>query len=273
MKPFFILLLLSVFSVNAEIVEEATSLKTQIGRSVDLKVTHNGEVEEWFLPEQRSYYSEKDQEIPEYEIVSVKTSEREAVVRAMFYQTGKFRLPLAWKEQGKKVFSSVEFEVESLAAGEQDILDIEGPLVWSGNYYLRLALMIFAVLGAAAALYYIYIRWKKNRVEDDVIIIPEKKDNPFRKSMDELVSREQVSRKELLFELTAYLKTEIENRTGKKAAAMTDSELAGFLHKKNPAIKEHGFVPNLKYLEEDAVLSSGEAREIIAYWKRIADGI
>ncbi len=280
MKQFLFLFLIP-FLLFAEVTESYSKKSVQVGEESILEVKfQTGDVAEWSLPAKGFLFSETDAETPIGELKDITQTPTELKFTYVYFEPGKFTAKLGWKNaNGETVQSREVLEVKTVLADEKEPLDIAEPIVFSGQYIIRLLTFILiglAVVTGLAYLLFYFNNKKKAKVKDALFEKLEVDSNEdfYKKQLEKMLMNSEMSHKEFIFHLSGYIKERIGNKRQVSVMHLTQSELHEILQldyrvANVELLTIDNYFNSVKYMPNEEKITSDNALGLVKYWEKI----
>lgn len=280
MKYIYILFFVPTL-VFAEVTESYTKKSVQVGEESVLEVKfQTGDVAEWNLPTKGFLYSDKDTETPIGELKEISQTTTELKFTYVYFEPGKFTAKLSWKNASGEVAQSQEaLEVKSVLADEKEPLDIAEPIVFSGQYIVRLLTFILIGLAVVTGLAYLlfYFNNKKKAAIKDALFEKLEVDQSvdyYKKQLENMLLNSELSHKEFIFHLTGYIKERIGFKLQSSIMHLTQTELHEILQTEYRVanvelLSIDNYFNSVKYMPNEEKITRDNALSLIKYWDKI----
>lgn len=266
----------SVYPVSTSISKN----EVQVGEEVSLEFKFSpGEVEEWKIPEQGFFFSDEDKNLPQGEILSIGKQDGSINVKLKYFVPGKFTPPVEWREKGgEEKNTGIQIQVNSsLSGNEKEILDIESPVLFTGEYILRAVGVFFAAILLFAGLGYLFLYFnnKKSKVKDAFILKEHVAEdlNHYKNLLYELLLHEEIKHKDFIFILSGYIKEKISRKIDESVFHMTQSEINEILKntfrmKDVEILTIENYFNSVKYMPNEALITRQNAQALVNQWEK-----
>ncbi|MDX1958980.1 MAG: hypothetical protein SFU98_10425 [Leptospiraceae bacterium] len=277
MKYLF-LIILFVSTLFADVNESVSKKEVQVGEEIEYSLEFNNkELSELVLPKEG--FGPENSDLPEYYIEVIENEPNKLKVNMKFLSSGEKNLPIAWKdEKGELKTSNIKVKVlSSITESDKEILDIQEPLEFSGNFILRIILIILGIFLIIGILSYFLFKRKTKvpKIKDASFeTIGERVEGAFELLLNELLkSKESIPHKEFVYTLSGFVKERLEKITDSSIQYMTNQELKEVWKTKlrmdefNAARFENYF-SNIKYMPNDEEISIEKAKNLVSEWRQ-----
>lgn len=269
------------YSIFSEVIEKWSKEKVHVGETVTYELEFSpNDVKEWKLPEKGFLYKNKEDEeskLPYCEITSIQKTDRSIQITVKFLDKGDYSLPIRYIDSKNEEYSiAKKVKVETSVQSEKDLVDIQSPIEFNGNYIVRLLLLVLIVASViGSVLYAIYYITRKKPidaiVQQPLIIEPH---NYYLEKMESLLKKDTIDHKEFIYTLSGYIKEKVYDLYNENLDYLTLDELSIFLLRKmHPAgeeiRKESNYFISIKYMPDDSQISVVEAFQRFNKWKEI----
>ncbi|WP_246050622.1 LB_053 family protein [Leptospira langatensis] len=280
-KIFVIVLLFSASSPLFAWKETWNPNQVSIGqRSEYVLEFREGEIVSPDFPLKGVHADPDSSDLPLLEVLSVDVEKDRIKLIVVYYATGKFTLPVVWKDKSSKEYrSEAELTVlSSLSEKDKAPEDILPPLEFSGPYGWKLA-ALFA--GMTAILLGIFYAWylhqtRVHRPMDAVI-----QTDPwlhriliYENGLDELINSSPIHAREFYRALSGYIRENMARRLNTSFAHLTEEELFSKIYDSFPIEGEEArswenLLRKSQYSGENASISREDAVQAWDYWKEV----
>jgi hypothetical protein len=272
----YILFFIFTFAIYSEVTENFSKKEALVGEEVEYTLQFKqDEIKELELPAE-GFFPEKA-DMPEAQIISV-TKENELVkIKLKYLEAGDKKLSIKWKNTNDEIVdskSSIQI-ISSLTKDDKEVLDIVEPLEFSGQYIIRLAIMILVGLTVVAILSYFWLKRniKPQKVRDGSYYTnAEKVIGAYELMLNELLQEKEISHKEFVYLLSGYVKERLESITEESMLHLTNKELISVWNTKLRmddfnAHKWESYFSSIKYMPNEEIISESKAKDIVSEWK------
>ncbi|WP_367899276.1 hypothetical protein AB3N61_17255 [Leptospira sp. WS58.C1] len=237
-----------------------------------------GEVLDPELPSKGMYPDPDSPDLPLFEVITSEVSDTKIKLVVSYYASGKFSLPIIWKDKDGKEFRSEAILNVRSSLGEKDKTpeEILPPLEFSGKYGWKLA----AILAGLAALSFgIFYAWYLNQTASkrtmDALVEADpwvQKILIYESKLDEIINSPPVFARNFYRVLSGYIRENMAKKMNAPFAHLTEAELFQRIY--DSFGLEEGEVRNwentfrkAQYSGEEVEISSSEALKAWDYWK------
>jgi len=273
---FFLLIFAIILSAKETVFWSKENIS--VGEEVLLTIETDSNVSEIISPE-IGLFSHSN-ELPFVEIMSATKDNTRILVQMRFTKSGKHELNIKWKnEENIESEKVVTIEIKSLLKeNENEALDIEEPLEFSGPYFLRLFVIVVIFTIVVGVLYYLFLRvGKRQKVIKDATYnesIHAEKIEPIDTSLNQILQNPEILHKDFVYSLSEYLKLALTEKLGIDVTFMTQSEIEEILNSKlfltEKQISEFTmYLNSIKYMPNDEKITNTNAISIRNYWEKI----
>ena len=249
-----------------------------VGEEVLLTIETDSIVSEIISPE-IGLFSHSN-ELPFVEIMSSTKDNTRILIQMRFTKSGKHEFKIKWKnEENIELEKTVNIDIKSLLKeNENEALDIEQPLEFSGPYFFRLFVIILIFTIIVGVLYYLFLRvGKRPKVFKDALYnesIGAEKMEPIDTSLNKLLLNSEILHKDFVYSLSEYLKLALSEKLDIDVTFMTQSEIEEVLNSKlfmtDKQISEFTmYLNSIKYMPNEEKITNTNALSIRSYWEKI----
>lgn len=270
-------LLFIISPIQSEVKEKWLKDTVEVGQEAIFTLEFaTNEIENLSIPEKGHLFKEKE-DIPYSEIIDIVQTSTSLVIKIVYFEAGEHELKVQWKEKNQKKSSSAKLKVTSVLNQEKEIVDIEPPIEFSGNYLLR-AILIFGglFLGLIGVSFLAYLLHKKKPSIKDAIVQTyhtAESLNDFQRKLESILKQEFINHKDFIFILSGYIKEMIGLRLGYDAQYMNQDETNEILKSKYKfsdleLLDIKNYFNSIKYMPNDELISRQKAVEVLSYWTK-----
>ncbi|TGK04045.1 hypothetical protein EHO59_10130 [Leptospira semungkisensis] len=219
-------------------------------------------------------------DLPLLEVISVNVEKNKIKLIVIYYATGKFTLPVVWKDANSKEYRSkmILTVLSSLSEKDQMPEDILPPLEFSGPYGWKLA-ALFAALASIllGVLYAWYLHQTKAHRPVDALL----QTDPwihriliYENGLDELINSPPINTREFYRTLSGYIRENMARKLNTSFAHLTEAELFSKIYDSFPIDGEEArtwenLLRKSQYSGDDINISREDAVQAWDYWKEV----
>ena len=284
MKLYFLFFFFLPSILFSEVTERFSKNKANINEQVEYILSWDESLDiQWDLPKKGIGLKEK---LPLFEIQKIDEFENEIRILVRFFNSGFLDIPITYTLNGEIKTTNEKIEIVSNLTGtEQEIEPIEPPVEVRGNIWPRLILFLVIGLALAALVFYIvyfifnFIKKRKIQKKELEVIIDSLakfrlQREEYRRRMNDLLSKDPIESKSLIFLLSDLLKAEVSYLFKKDFFHLTEKELFDFLsseYKLSQEVKSKWYPIFLKqkYCDIQLRFTKQEAKIYIEDWNKI----
>jgi hypothetical protein len=273
---FFLLVFVTILSATETVFWSKENIS--VGEEVLLTIETDSIVSDIISPEIGLFA--QSNELPFVEIMSTTKDNTRILIQMRFTKSGKHELIIKWKnEENIALEKQVTIEIKSLLKeNENEALDIEEPLEFSGPYFFRLFVIVLIFTMIVGVLYYLFLRvGKRQKVFKDALYnesVGAEKMEPIDTTLNKLLLNPEILHKDFVYSLSEYLKLALSEKLDIDVTFMTQSEIEEILNSKlfltDKQISEFTmYLNSIKYMPNNEKLTNTNAISIRNYWEKI----
>ncbi len=261
--------------IFADPIEKWTQEKIEVGEEVTFTLNFKpNEIELLQIPE-KGYLFKENEDLPYAEITEKIQTDTSLSYKVVYFEPGEYKLKVQWKINNAKQSSSTSVQVTSVLTNEKEIVDIEPPIEFKGDYWLRAFFIIggftLAIIGLTFIIY--LMKKKKPPIKDAIIqsIHTAESLNTYKNKIEALFAQNQINHKDFIFVLSGYIKEIIGFRLGYNVQYMNQDETNIILKNRYKfsdleLMDIKNYFNSIKYMPNDESISLQRAKEILQYW-------
>ncbi|TGN00199.1 LB_053 family protein [Leptospira dzoumogneensis] len=237
-----------------------------------------GEIQSPELPSKGMYPDPDSPDLPLFEVISSEISDTKIKLIVSYYTSGKFYLPLVWKDKdGKEFHSEAALTVRS-SIGEKDKTpeEILPPLEFSGKYGWKLAAILAGLAALGLGIFYAwYLNQTASKRTMDALVEADpwvQKILIYESKLDEIINTPPVFARVFYRVLSGYIRENMSKKMNAPFAHLTEAELFQRIYDSFGLEEEdirnwENTFRRAQYSGEEVEISSSEALRAWDYWK------
>ncbi|TGL58886.1 LB_053 family protein [Leptospira sarikeiensis] len=238
----------------------------------------DGEISSPEIPLKGMYPDPDAPDLPLFEIISAETSGNKIKLSVTYYNSGKFSLPVSWKDKDdKSVYSEAVLSVRtSLEEKDKTPEEILPPLEFSGQYGWKLTAILAALAALAFGIFYAwYLDHTRSKIPIDALVEADpwvQKILIYESKLDELINSPPVFARSFYRILSGYIRENMSKKMNAPFAHLTEAELFQRIYDSFGLEEEEvrnweNTFRKAQYSGEEVEISSGEALRAWDFWK------
>ncbi|GBF40464.1 LB_053 family protein [Leptospira johnsonii] len=237
-----------------------------------------GEVQNPEIPSKGIVPDPESPDLPLFEVISSEVSDTKVKLSVVYYTSGKFALPIIWKDQDGKEFRSEAVLIVRSSLGEKDKSpeEILPPLEFSGKYGWKLAAILAGLAALGLGIFYAwYLNQTASKRTMDALVEADpwvQKILIYESKLDEIINAPPVFARTFYRVLSGYIRENMSKKMNAPFAHLTEAELfqriydSFGLEEEEVKTWENTF-RKAQYSGEEVEISSAEALRAWDYWK------
>ena len=266
----YILFFLTVHFLFSEIQETVNLDKVKVGDEIIYTLEETSSKLDCVLPKIDFLILDNN---PYAEIVESKLEDKKITIKIIFYKSGKFKIPV----DCKNFKTTKEITVETVLENEKEALDIEQPILFSGNYTSRLIIMLIIGGLLFVGIAYLLWKWKAKSKPSNAEFVGEMKqpiDVTYKSQLFRFLTQTEIPHKEFIFLLSSYIKEKIELKLKYPVQHFTQKEINEILLNKFnisniDVLSIDTYFNSVKYMPNEENISQAKAFGLVDYWDRL----
>lgn len=250
-----------------------------IGEQVEyLLEFEQGEVQNPEIPSKGMVPDPDSPDLPLFEVISSEISDTKIKLSVSYYASGKFSLPIIWKDKDGKEFHSEAVLTVRSSLGEKDKTpeEILPPLEFSGKYGWKLAAILAGLAALGLGIFYAwYLNQTASRRTMDALVEADpwvQKILIYESKLDEIINTPPVFARVFYRVLSGYIRENMSKKMNAPFAHLTEAELFQRIYDSFGLEEEEvknweNTFRKAQYSGEEVEISSSEALKAWDYWK------
>lgn len=237
-----------------------------------------GEVQEPEIPSKGIVPDPESPDLPLFEVISSEISDTKIKLNVSYYSSGKFTLPISWKDKDGKEFHSEAVLIVRSSLSEKDKTpeEILPPLEFSGKYGWKLGAILAGLAALGLGIFYAwYLNQTASKRTIDALVEADpwvQKILIYESKLDEIINSPPILARSFYRVLSGYIRENMSKKMNAPFAHLTEAELFQRIY--DSFGLEEGEVRNwentfrkAQYSGEEVEISSSEALKAWDYWK------
>ncbi|PJZ24729.1 hypothetical protein CH352_12710 [Leptospira hartskeerlii] len=237
-----------------------------------------GEIQNPEIPSKGMYPDPDSPDLPLFEVISSEISETKIKLIVAYYNSGKFYLPIVWKDKNGKEFLSEAALTVLTSIGEKDKTpeEILPPLEFSGKYGWKLAAIIAGLAALGLGIFYAwYLNQTASKRTMDALVEADpwvQKILIYESKLDEIINTPPVFARTFYRVLSGYIRENMSKKMNAPFAHLTEAELFQRIYDSFGLEEEEvknweNTFRKAQYSGEEVEIPSSEALKAWDYWK------
>ncbi|TGM13370.1 hypothetical protein EHQ81_11070 [Leptospira selangorensis] len=237
-----------------------------------------GEIQDPEIPSKGMVPDPDAPDLPLFEVISSGVSDTKIKLSVAYYTSGKFSLPIIWKDKdGKEFHSEIVLTVRSsLSEKDKTPEEILPPLEFSGKYGWKLAAILAGLAALGLGIFYAwYLNQTASKRTMDALVEADPwvhKILIYESKLDEIINSPPVFARTFYRVLSGYIRENMSKKMNAPFAHLTEAELFQRIYDSFGLEEEEvrnweNTFRKAQYSGEEVEISSGEALKAWDYWK------
>ncbi|TGK10512.1 hypothetical protein EHO58_00595 [Leptospira selangorensis] len=237
-----------------------------------------GEIQDPEIPSKGMVPDPDSPDLPLFEVVSSEVSDTKIKLSVAYYTSGKFSLPIIWKDKdGKEFHSEIVLTVRSsLSEKDKTPEEILPPLEFSGKYGWKLAAILAGLTALGLGIFYAwYLNQTASKRTMDALVEADpwvQKILIYESKLDEIINSPPVFARTFYRVLSGYIRENMSKKMNAPFAHLTEAELFQRIYDSFGLEEEEvrnweNTFRKAQYSGEEVEISSDEALKAWDYWK------